>query len=155
MRRYSVGELADDLRLLVCGGDWQQTTRIELDFADIDRTHTFNERAGAVYFIIHNLVKNAYDAIVERHADPLDGVIRIAATMQDEQVRITVADNGAGMTPAQLEDFGRADLSSSKAEGHGLGLRFVRREVAENGFSLKVDAASDGGTLFRLGLPVA
>lgn len=155
IRRYTLPELAEDLRLLVCGTDWQQTTRIELDFADVDETQVFSERAGAVYLIIHNLAKNAYDAVVQHHANPMDGLIRISAEISRQQIRIMVADNGGGMTAAQLECFERDELRSDKAEGHGFGLRFVRREVAENGFMLEVEAMPGAGTVFQLGLPIA
>jgi two-component system, chemotaxis family, CheB/CheR fusion protein len=90
---------------------------------------------------------------------PAEGRIELAATWEDEEVTITVVDNGRGLNQEALaslfEMFWRApDLDSSTGPSMGIGLSLAHSIVALHGGTLQ--AHSDGpdrGSRFTMILP--
>jgi signal transduction histidine kinase/ActR/RegA family two-component response regulator len=90
---------------------------------------------------------------------PHGGEIRLAMEIRDERVRVTVTDNGIGMTPRLRERafdlFAQAERTSERSQGGlGLGLALVKSLVAMHGGS--VSAHSEGlgkGSRFTVTLP--
>jgi signal transduction histidine kinase len=80
--------------------------------------------------------------------------VRVASSRQDEQVRITVDDDGQGLDPALiprvLERGGRAD---QRVPGTGLGLAIVHDLAALYGGSLALERSPLGGLRVSLTLP--
>lgn len=82
--------------------------------------------------VVHNLIQNAQDAVGEKP----DGEIVLALTEianpgQVPSVRLSVSDNGAGLSPqAQARIF--EPYYTSKTKGSGLGLAIVKKIVEEN-----------------------
>lgn len=139
-RCISLAELQDDLSLLLCNGVTHCQVRLEFDFPPNAGDYWFEERTGSTYLILHNLAKNAYEAVMEKFGGKLGGVIRISAHPADRQLRLMVYDNGIGMSVEQLADIHQQVAKSSKINGHGLGLRFVQRECLHNGFELAIES---------------
>jgi signal transduction histidine kinase len=90
---------------------------------------------------------------------PGDGEIRIALTAVPDAVRLTVADTGIGLTPAELESifkaFGRAENAlSDNLPGLGLGLFICRSIVERHGGRIWAESAGEGrGTTMVVWLP--
>jgi signal transduction histidine kinase/ActR/RegA family two-component response regulator len=90
---------------------------------------------------------------------PQDGEIRLSMEAESDVVRVTIADNGIGMTPDLLRRafdlFAQAERTSERSQGGlGLGLALVKSLVAMHGGS--VSAYSDGlgkGSRFVVSLP--
>jgi signal transduction histidine kinase len=106
---------------------------------------------GHLEQILDNLIANALDAL-----SPGDR-ITVRASDTADGVRITVTDNGPGMTQ---EDRERAFLrfTSKSAGGTGLGLAIVHRLTTSNGGRAALEPAPDGGLIVVLdfpGVPVA
>jgi signal transduction histidine kinase/CheY-like chemotaxis protein len=105
--------------------------------------------------IIWNLLANAV-----KFSNP-DGAVELTVERTATGARLTVRDNGRGISPEFLpyvfERFRQADASSTRREGGlGLGLALVRELVELHGG--RVSAASDGpekGATFRVELPAA
>lgn len=103
--------------------------------------------------ILENLVSNALDSLAARD----DGVVTVATESagpaEGPVVRLSVSDNGPGMTGADLE---RAfdDFHTTKTGGTGLGLSIVRRLAADLGASLRIETEPGAGTRAVLELPV-
>lgn len=103
--------------------------------------------------IVVNLLSNA------AKYTPQGGRIDVSVAPQDEQLRITVQDNGSGISPELLpqvfEMFKQAVRTPDRSEGGlGIGLTLVRSLVAAHGGS--VAAHSDGpgkGSCFDVLLP--
>lgn len=100
---------------------------------------------------LENVVRNALEAM------PEGGVLTVstkASTINGggEGVSISVSDTGCGMNARQRE---RAfdDFYTTKAEGSGLGLAFVRRVVEAHGGEVKLISALGKGTTVRIELP--
>jgi signal transduction histidine kinase len=86
------------------------------------------------------------------------GAARIDVALKGDAARVTVADDGPGVPPAErervFERFVRLDAARRRG-GSGLGLA-IYREVAEaHGGSVRIDDAPDGGSCFALELPAA
>ncbi len=101
---------------------------------------------GQLEQILDNLLANALDALDQ------GGVIAVAVTTADERVRITVGDNGPGMSAEQKRQaFRRFAVSNSR--GAGLGLAIVHRLVTSNGGTAELSDTADGGLTVTIELP--
>jgi len=103
--------------------------------------------------ILENLVGNALDSVAGR----TDGTVTVAAeaigAAGARLVRLSVADNGPGMSRTELE---RAfdDFHTTKEGGTGLGLSIVRRLVLDLGGALRIETEPGAGTRAIIELPV-
>lgn len=105
--------------------------------------------------IVSNILSNAVKYT------PAGGTIRITLAARaggGEGVRLTVADDGAGMSAAQVETalsrFGRVRESGSPSRGGvGLGLPLAHDLARVLGGHLKVDSAPGRGTTVTVDLP--
>jgi PAS domain S-box-containing protein len=110
--------------------------------------------------VIINLVDNALEALGGASAALRpDGVpptilIRTSHDPRNESVRITVADNGPGVSPSDRDKL-FMPYYSTKGRGSGLGLAIVRRIIVEHGGAIEVGAATPSGTVFTIELPEA
>ncbi|OGB27597.1 MAG: PAS domain-containing sensor histidine kinase [Burkholderiales bacterium RIFCSPLOWO2_02_FULL_57_36] len=91
--------------------------------------------------VIHNLLQNAQDAILERGAgadkpriDVITEAIRYQSSDGDARtaVRLSIADNGPGFAPKILARAFEPYVTS-KARGTGLGLAMVKKIIEEHG----------------------
>jgi signal transduction histidine kinase len=110
----------------------------------------------AMQRVLLNLVLNAARAIRQPHGAIEIGVAGMtSADGQGAQfVRLTVADNGAGMDGSTVSDL-RQNLTeiSDMAPGTGLGLRMVHQTVHAHGGRLQFDSQPGTGTTVRIDLP--
>ena len=151
-RRISLAELQDDLRLLLCNGVTHCQARLEFDFPANAADYGFEERTGSTYLILHNLAKNAYEAVLAKFDGQPGGVIQVSAAVEGGRLVLAVYDNGVGMSAQQVEDIRRQVVVSGKIDGHGLGLQFVWRECVWNGFELAVESGE--GEFCRFGVRI-
>lgn len=101
--------------------------------------------------ILANLLGNAL-----KHAGP-DAPVMVRAAVQGEEVRITVADGGPGIDPADLPHiFERFYQGHGAArEGLGLGLYIARTLVEAHGGHIDVESGPGRGSAFNFTLPRA
>jgi signal transduction histidine kinase len=101
---------------------------------------------GHLEQILDNVLANALDVV---HSG---GQVRVTASANSQGARITVADDGPGMSKAQQEAAFRRFVSTSPA-GAGLGLAIVHRLVAANGGAAALSDTAGGGLTVTLDLP--
>ncbi|MEO8671380.1 MAG: ATP-binding protein [Tahibacter sp.] len=109
--------------------------------------------AGRLRQLLHNLLKNALEAIGESSKPRVEVSTRRIDEGGRAFVELAVTDNGPGLP----EGFGERwyePYTSSKARGTGLGLAVVKKIVEEHGGTIRADDAADGGACFRLRLPL-
>ncbi|MGH8919337.1 MAG: PAS domain-containing sensor histidine kinase, partial [Actinomycetes bacterium] len=108
--------------------------------------------ANALERVILNLLSNAIKFT------PENGHIELVAEATDQEVTMTVSDDGIGIPPEeQSQLFGRFFRSSVAEEqfiqGTGLGLAISKGIVEEHGGHIAVSSAPGQGTRFRVTLP--
>jgi|GEM_PF-2381007 len=119
---------------------------------------------GLLNQVFMNLLVNGIDAIEQQRQTALaqgintyTGEITITTqTTKSNQVTITIADNGCGMTPAVKEKiFNPFFTTKSIGKGTGMGLAISYQIVTENhGGMLHCDSAVGQGTIFVITLPI-
>ena len=107
--------------------------------------------ADGLHRAVLNVVTNAIDAC-ERRAS---GAVRIAVEhdLAAGQLRIEVADNGAGIENADLGRIFLAFESRKGNRGTGLGLPVSRKILREHGGDIRVESELGVGSRFVLELP--
>jgi nitrogen fixation/metabolism regulation signal transduction histidine kinase len=102
---------------------------------------------------LHNLIKNALEAIGETHKPQLQVSTRVLHEDGEHWVELSVADNGPGLP----NDFGERwfePYTSSKSRGTGLGLAVVKKIAEEHGGSVRAENRTQGGAQFTVRLPL-
>ena len=95
-----------------------------------------------------NLLKNAVDAVRGRP----DAAVRLTISLDDEQVTLTVADNGPGL-PTDDPEGVFVPFFTTKAGGSGVGLALARQIALAHGGRLEHRPARPHGAVFQLILP--
>jgi two-component system sensor histidine kinase PilS (NtrC family) len=112
---------------------------------------TISADGGQLRQVFWNLLVNGAEAM------PLgSGEIAISCQVvhsAGHRVRITVADNGSGMSGEQAAHLFEP-FFTTKSGGSGLGLATVYRIVESHGGTIHVDSAPGRGTTFTIMLPV-
>lgn len=104
--------------------------------------------------VVGNLLNNA------AKYTPEDGRIELRASVEGNDVRIRVADDGVGLSPDMLvvvfDMFTQSERSLSRAQGGlGIGLALVRNLVSLHGGSVRAESPGPGlGSTFTVTLPV-
>lgn len=93
-----------------------------------------------------NLLENAL--VAPRRKGP----VQLRAERRDGQLRLMVADDGAGVAPGQ-EDRIFTPFFTTRARGTGLGLAVVRRVAEAHGGTATVEPTPGGGATFVIALP--
>ena len=86
-----------------------------------------------------------------------DGVIRVTAYREGEDLLIDVEDNGLGMRPELAASLLDGDRPEVRTGGSGIGVRNVHQRVSltfGEGYGLAIFSEPDEGTLARIRLPV-
>ena len=99
-----------------------------------------------------NVVSNALDA-VENRPDAAIG-IRLDCQEQEKMVRITITDNGEGISADSLQDIFTLFVSTKGARGTGLGLTVSRKILREHGGDIQVTSQLGEGSEFVLIFPM-
>lgn len=153
-RIISLAELRDDLKLLLCVDSEFYLEQLQFDFPDHSESYEFEERTGSTYLILHNLVKNSHEAVVAKYGRAPNGIIRITAKIANDTIIISVYDNGAGMSTQEIEDIHNQVRITTKLDGHGLGLKFVKSECVKNGMDVDISSVPNEYSLFEIKVPM-
>ncbi len=100
---------------------------------------------GHLEQVIDNLIDNAVNAV------PAGCYVRLAAHRAGHRVRVTVADDGPGMSEEAIGEAFRR-FHTGRARGTGLGLAIVHRLVTANGGEVSLASAPDGGLVVTVDL---
>ncbi|MHB1223743.1 MAG: sensor histidine kinase [Gemmatimonadaceae bacterium] len=136
--------------------DWTLRLRQEHGTATLDvapDTPPFEADRGLLTRVLSNLVQNA----VVHSGRAVE--IRIAARRADDDILISVADNGPGIAPEHQEVIFRKFESlrttrMPRIRGSGLGLTFCRLAVDAHGGRIWVESEPGKGSTFLVRLPL-
>ena len=106
--------------------------------------------AGQLEQVFMNLVLNARDAM------PRGGRVTVAIARFGGHIRVTVADDGDGMSPETAERaFEPFFTTKEKGRGTGLGLATVYGIVTGAGGQIEIESRLEEGTTITMHLPIA
>jgi two-component system, NtrC family, sensor histidine kinase HydH len=109
---------------------------------------------GLLRQAILNLVRNAAEACLDA---PNGGRVILRGEIRTSDdggwQRVTVFDNGPGITPAMLRKLFRP-FFTTKANGTGLGLAVVQKIIVQHGGTVEAHNRQEGGAAFIVTLPL-
>jgi signal transduction histidine kinase len=105
----------------------------------------------ALRSVLENVLTNACEGANGKSADRVDVEIQL----KESELHIIVTDNGPGFSDEALLALDRGEPFTTKDEGHGLGLDFVRRIVEESRGSIRFESPEKGGARVTIHLPDA
>jgi signal transduction histidine kinase len=155
-RRETDLNAAIDSTVKVTRGEWKDVAEVDLDLDPDLGTILCYE--GELKQVLLNLVVNAAQAIAEGRSgrDVATGRIRITSRCGPDHVRITVADDGPGMTEdVRRRVFDPFFTTKEVGKGTGHGLAFVHATIVKrHGGTIEVTSGPGQGTTFVINLPV-
>jgi signal transduction histidine kinase len=98
---------------------------------------------------IYNLLLNACQAATRSTHAP---EINVHLTETDEQIYITISDNGPGIPASIRSTLFDPFVTAGKPDGTGLGLTLARQRAEEHGGSVWLVESNPGKTVFTLSL---
>jgi signal transduction histidine kinase len=98
--------------------------------------------------VLYNLLGNAVKFA------PTNGTITVRALMQEGWVHCSIADDGPGIEPDELDRVFEPYWSGHSSKGTGLGLSIVRGIVEAHGGTTSVQSEPGSGTTFGFRLPL-
>jgi signal transduction histidine kinase len=98
---------------------------------------------------IYNLLLNACQAAARSTHTP---EVKVRVTEVDEQVYVTISDNGPGVPAAVRTTLFDPFVTAGKPNGTGLGLTLARRIAEEHGGNVRLEESNCGKTVFTLSL---
>jgi signal transduction histidine kinase len=104
--------------------------------------------SGEARQVLLNLVRNACEATSRRGAH-----VMLALAGRENDVEVTVADEGSGIVPEQMPTLFQFGRSTKGEQGNGMGLWTVKHIVERHGGSISVRSAVGRGTTFSLRWP--
>ncbi|MEH2224869.1 AAA family ATPase [Nostoc sp.] len=140
----------------------EQRPAIEVitDYGSLPQVECFPGQLNQVFM---NILANAIDALDESNTgrsfaeiQENPNKITIQTSLQDNQVKITIADNANGMNEAVKQKiFDHLFTTKSVGKGTGLGLAIARQIVVEkHGGSIQCNSSPGKGTEFAIVIPV-
>jgi signal transduction histidine kinase len=108
--------------------------------------------ASRIRQVLHNLVSNAIS-----HS-AAGGAVRVGVDAQDGVLRLTVADQGRGMSAEQLgrlfKPFAAGKAGTAGERSTGLGLAIVDKIVSAHGGRVSVESEVGRGSTFTVAIPL-
>lgn len=147
LERVSLAEVVFQAMDQLAGDVRQVGAQIEVE----DEMPDVLAHHGALTQVVSNLLSNAVKFVAEGEAPR----VRVGARAEGSRVRLSVEDNGIGVSPDQTERIFRVFerlAESGERPGTGIGLAIVRRAVERMGGSAGVEPRPGGGSTFWIEL---
>jgi PAS domain S-box-containing protein len=133
---------------------------IKLDLAA--KTSTINASPQQIGQVIMNLVNNAVESIINapdfqeklRQATPIGGEISIDTHNRNEEIVISIKDNGPGISENDLAKIFDPFFTRKKTMGMGVGLSICYGIIEDHKGVIYADNAPEGGAVFLIRLPL-
>ncbi len=122
---------------------------------DLEPSLYINARTNEIRQVFVNLVRNAVEAVQDRHGDDPAGTVRVRCGAEAGVVWAEVKDNGGGIAADRLSViFDPFYTTKAPGRGTGLGLNIVYRIMTKYLGKVSVQSEVGEGTTFRLQFPV-
>ncbi len=147
--RHNINQIIRNILLLF---EYEtKKTGTELVFYPLESMESLYLDEIQIQQILVNLVKNSLDSIAD--ADYANGRIEIRVIQADDEIEISVTDNGPGV-PDEYRVRLFESFFTTKPKGVGLGLSICKSIAAAHGGNLQYSQPREGGSRFTLTLPM-
>jgi nitrogen fixation/metabolism regulation signal transduction histidine kinase len=110
--------------------------------------------AGRLRQVLHNLFRNAIEAMEHQNDARVDVSTRRVTTAESDLIEIRVADNGPGFV-GEIVHQAFDPYVTSKPKGTGLGLAIVKKLVEEHGGQISARNREQGGAEISILIPIS
>lgn len=125
---------------------------VEKRYGDIPLVECYPGKLNQVFL---NMFTNAIHAMLEKWKDEMKGRLTITTENDEENVRITFADNGIGMTEETKKKLFEPFFTTKKVgEGTGLGLSIAWNTIKKHHGTVEVKSEIGVGTAFIITIPI-
>ncbi|MDH5367952.1 MAG: tetratricopeptide repeat-containing sensor histidine kinase [Cyclobacteriaceae bacterium] len=130
-----------------------QSKNIEIIYDTTESELQVNANKNSVNTVIRNLISNAIKFT------PTEGKITLGLQKNNNEVNVSIADNGVGMSDEVVQKIFRIDTKHStkgtaNEKGTGLGLILCKEFIEKNGGRIWVSSEVGKGSIFSFSLPV-
>ncbi len=142
-----------DSSLLILNNRIKKCITIKKNYGEVANIEGY---AGFLYQVFVNILNNAIDALEENPNNTNKEIIITTTAIDTNWVEVSIADNGPGIAPENLEKIFAAFFTTKpRGFGTGLGLPICHQIVVEkHGGKLKVESELGKGTEFCLCFPI-
>lgn len=147
--RFDLNQLVREVAWLYRAQEGQPALRLSLD----DKVGEVEADAGRVRQLLHNLIRNAQDAVEGQPDGAADISTRLVVDGERVLAEIAVSDNGPGIAESALPRLFEPYVTT-KHKGTGLGLAIVRKLVEEHGGSVTAENLPERGARLTVRLPI-
>jgi len=142
--------MSDTLTLL--DYDFQQK-EISVNRACLGHPCTINADAVGLQQVLLNVLNNASDAcLMQQTVHPSNNEVNIESRYDDDQLILTIIDNGIGLTATQAEL--KNAFFTTKKDGLGLGLAICRDVIEDHNGQFSIQQATPRGCCVSIILPL-
>lgn len=140
--RLNLNDLIQDVTSLYSEEEFSLTKNLSDTLPDIAGD------ANMLRQVLHNLIQNAQDALIEQENPKID----ITTEFDADKVKLAIADNGQGFA-LDLLTHAFEPYITTKSHGTGLGLAIVKKMVEEHRGQIKIENRTNGGARISIWLP--
>ncbi|MFO1371125.1 MAG: ATP-binding protein [Candidatus Competibacteraceae bacterium] len=126
---------------------------VEIKLALADEPLPVNADKGRLRQLLHNIVKNAIEAIRDGRGSILWISTRREHSGSSDYVELSVCDDGPGF-PEHILATAFEPYVTTKPKGTGLGLAIVKKIVEEHGGWIQLESPVEGGARIVIRLPL-
>lgn len=153
--RFALDDLLDEVGRALVGAEAEVAVGADPDavpavaarwIAEVDPALIIEGDRDELFRVFFNLGQNAIQAGAR--------TVRVAAATSGGRVRVTVADDAAGLPPRAQERLFQPFVGSARRGGTGLGLPIARDIVRAHGGTIALAETGPGGTTFAIELPL-
>jgi nitrogen fixation/metabolism regulation signal transduction histidine kinase len=113
----------------------------------------FEADMGRVRQILHNLIRNAVEALENTQGGRIDVQVGAAEIDGVQMIQIRVEDNGPGFKAGSVSQIFDPYVTT-KPKGTGLGLAIVKKLVEEHVGTIRASNRTDGGAMISIRMPI-
>ena len=149
LNRFDIGKLAHEVVDLYRAqeSDISIVLKTDSDLPEVEAD------MGRIRQILHNLIRNATEALEHESNGRIDVGITAAEVYDVDVIEIVVADNGPGFKSDSVSQIFDPYVTT-KPKGTGLGLAIVKKLVEEHVGTITAENHEEGGAVITIHLPV-
>jgi signal transduction histidine kinase len=110
---------------------------------------------GKLNQVFLNIISNAIHAIVKVHGESGEGELTISTESRDENIYISIKDNGSGMDDiTKSKIFDPFFTTKDVGEGTGLGMSIAYNTIKKHNGEILINSQPGEGTTMIIQIPV-